>query len=465
MLSRSPRFFQWMLSMGLLCTGLSGCDSIEPIVETKSRGVSDRESKRMSGPHDTDSQEEFSRRIDPSYGKKQDLRFLRAPKIRSLEFPLAPGMNAIWGATARDHLGRVYLGVSAWDGGDDPSASLWRYDSGVDSFELLGDINQKLSELGIRRNTPFPETQIKIHSKIVQASDGRMYFSSQDEHQEKEDGSSNALFGGRLFAFDPNLQKWECIYTAPEGLIALAARGRYVVAQGFSDHVLYQYNIDTKSIKSKKLGTVKGHVSRNIFMDRRMHVYGIRAREAEQGEKVGVYKVDQQLVRVSLVELDTQLEEKNDWPLEDYLITGTTSAKGITGFCELVDGSIVFVTESGALWILRSQEDRSELERLGWIGTDGPCFCGGLFSPYGERFVSGLTIKKGEGIYRWNVFDIEKRQSFSLKLDADSQKLLQRANLLAYGSETIDHASRAYVVGWRQVNDGKAPYVLQFSWE
>ncbi|MCY3004542.1 MAG: hypothetical protein NTV29_01035, partial [Planctomycetota bacterium] len=101
----------------------------------------------------------------------------------------------------------------------------------------------------------------------------------------------------------------------------------------------------------------------------------------------------------------------------------------------------------------------------GWIGTDGPCFCGGLFSPYGERFVSGLTIKKGEGIYRWNVFDIEKRQSFSLKLDADSQKLLQRPNLLAYGSETIDHASRAYVVGWRQVNDGKAPHVLQFSWE
>ncbi|MCY2999064.1 MAG: hypothetical protein NT168_13230, partial [Planctomycetota bacterium] len=82
----------------------------------------------MSGPRDTVSQEEFSRRIDPSYGKKKELRFLRAPKIRSLEFPLAPGMNAIWGATGRDHLGRVYLGVSAWDGGDDPSASLWRYD-------------------------------------------------------------------------------------------------------------------------------------------------------------------------------------------------------------------------------------------------------------------------------------------------------------------------------------------------
>jgi hypothetical protein len=461
----SPTVLLLMLFRLLLCVVSSGCDSFEPIAASKSKNVLDRGPKGLTPQQDTISEEELRTLTDPSYGKKRELRFLRAPKLRSLEFPLSAGMNAIWGATGKDHLGRVYLGVSAWDGGDDPSASLWRYDPGVDSFELLGDINQTLSDLRIRKVNPFPETQIKIHSKIVQASDGKMYFASQDEHQEKADGSSNALFGGRLFALDPILKKWECIYTAPEGLIALAARGHYVVAQGYFGHVLYQYDVDSKSIKSKKLGTVNGHVSRNIFMDRRMHVYGIRVRQAAQGEHDGVYNVDEQLVRVSLVELDTQLEEVNDWPLEDYVITGTTSATGITGFCELVDGSIVFVAESGALWIIRLQGDRSELNRLGWIGTDGPCFCGGLFSPYGERFVSGLTIKKGEAFYRWNIFDIEKRQSFSLKLDADSQKLLQRPNLLAYGSETIDHESRAYVVGRRQLNNGKAPYVLQFSWE
>ena len=42
---------------------------------------------------------------------------------------------------------------------------------------------------------------------------------------------------------------------------------------------------------------------------------------------------------------------------------------------------------------------------------------------------------------------------------------MNRENLLAYGTETMDHQSRAYVVGWRQINGGKAPHVLQLSWE
>jgi hypothetical protein len=200
-------------------------------------------------------------------------------------------------------------------------------------------------------------------------------------------------------------------------------------------------------------------------MDRRMHVYGIRARLAQPDEKVGVYSIDQDRVRVSLVELDPELNEIRDWPLEDYLLTGTTSSEGITGFCELKDGSIVFVTQTGSLWKVSINDQRADLERLGWIDSRGSAFCGGLFSPFGERYVCGFTIEREGAPYVWNVFDLELRESTSLKLDRESQLLLQRPHLLTYGTETLDHQSRAYVVGWRQVGGGKAPHVLQVSWE
>ena len=451
------------LAVGLLC--LSSCDSFDPIEKRPSDPYHRVDAPGITVGHSPLSEEDFSVRVDPNYGKKSELRFLRAPKLRSLDIPLSIGMNSIWGATGRDHLGRIYLGVAAWDGGQDPSASLWRYSPNSDGFENLGDVNRKLDELGIRRTTPFPETQIKIHSKILQASDRRMYFATQDEHQEKEDGSNNAWVGGRLFALDLDTNGWECIHTAPEGLIALTARSRYVVAQGYFGHVLYQYDVESKTIRSKRLGTYKGHVSRNVFMDRRMHVYGIRARLAQPDEKVGVYSIDQDRVRVSLVELDPELNEIRDWPLEDYLLTGTTSSEGITGFCELKDGSIVFVTQTGSLWKVSINDQRADLERLGWIDSRGSAFCGGLFSPFGERYVCGFTIEREGAPYVWNVFDLELRESTSLKLDRESQLLLQRPHLLTYGTETLDHQSRAYVVGWRQVGGGKAPHVLQVSWE
>ena len=94
-------------------------------------------------------------------------------------------------------------------------------------------------------------------------------------------------------------------------------------------------------------------------MDRRMHVYGVRVKPAVEEDQRGVYEIDNQRLRVSLVELDTNLEEVQDWPLDDYRLTGTTDSEGITGYCELSDGSIVFVAKTGALWKISLSQDRA----------------------------------------------------------------------------------------------------------
>jgi hypothetical protein len=453
------------ISILLLCIGI-GCDALSPIEK-----VSDGSSRDAGSSNRIPEKSQRGRMSDGALGSGQwpgpdrrgESRFLRAPKLENLEVPDYVGANSILGATGRDSQGRIYFGVAAF-GVDNPSAALWRLDPSSDTFETLGLVNEQLDRLKIRRKIDWPETQMKIHSKIYQAADGRMYFSSQDEHDEAGDGSRNALYGGRIFALDPKTNKWECIHTAPEGLIALAARGRYVVAQGYFGHVLYQYDTKTKQIRSAKLGTYKGHASRNIFMDSRGHVYGIRARIADSSEFEGVYELDTDRVRVSLVELDTQLREVNDWPLSDYAPTGSTDSHGITGFCEFTDGSIVFVTHSGALWQVRQVENRSRLERLGWMHPSGKSYCASLFAPYGERFVCGFVRRKDDA-YQWSVFDVKNKHSVVLSLDRKSVSLLDQPQLLLYGCDTLDDTTRSYVVGWKQQGQRNVPHAIRLTWE
>jgi hypothetical protein len=446
-----------LLVLFLFASG--GCDAFRPIESASKGPVSEvaLEGTMSKGPSLRDSTEW----IGPA--RVGQSRFLRAPRLQELEVPDYPGANSIWGATGRDLQGRMYFGVAGY-GVDNPSAALWRLDPQSDRFETLGLVNEQLDRLGVRRKIDWAETQMKIHSKIFQAADGRMYFSSQDEHAEAADGSRNALYGGRLWAMDPKTDVWESIHTAPEGLIALAARGRYVVTQGYFGHVLYQYDTQTKQIRSKKLGTYKGHASRNIFMDSRGHVFGIRARIANSYDLDSVYEIGKDRVRISLVELDTEFNELNDWTLSDYAPTGSTDSHGITGFSELDDGSIVFVTHSGALWQIRQIDAKSKLERLGWIHPLGTGYCASLFSPFGRRYVCGFVRSKG-GVEEWSIFDIELKRSVILPMSESDRALLRQPQLLIYGSDTLDDQSRGYIVGWKKRANRMAPYVIRLTWE
>ena len=444
-----------ILLMTLLLGGCEDPGSSEAI-------SSDSGSKKSQAVINVPDRKDIDHSHDYWTDRKSELRFLRAPKLRELDVPDSYGNTAIWGATGRDSYGRVYFGIAA-EIVENPSAKLLRYQPSEEKFELLGLVNEKLEELGIRKEHPFPETQMKIHSKILQAGDGKLYFSSQDEHEEAGDGSHNALFGGRLFSLDPISDQWECVLDAPEGLIAVAVRGRFVVTQGYFGHVLYQFDTQTKKVRKVTLGTYKGHVSRNIFMDRRGHVYGIRARLAAVSESDGVYNVGLDRVRVTLVELNTELEQVSEWPLSDYNPTWSTDSHGITGFCEFNNGDIVFVTHSGALWHLRFTDGTPNLDRLGWIAPSGSVYCSSLFAPFGERYVSGF-LSGGSG-YEWAVFDLQLKRSVILKLDEESKQLLKQTQLLVYGCDTLDDRMRGYIVGWKKIERGYGPYVIQLSWD
>src|SRR5512134_1262902 len=101
----------------------------------------------------------------------------QSPTMRELDVPTFADANGIWGATGRDDGGGIWIGVSAHSPG--MSAHLMRYDPAADTWHDHGAVTDRLREAGILHGGG--EGQVKIHSKIIPADDGWLYFASMDE--------------------------------------------------------------------------------------------------------------------------------------------------------------------------------------------------------------------------------------------------------------------------------------------
>ena len=90
-----------------------GCDSLSPIEGVGSSNSVEGTPKLSGGisnanPETYPSDLLFGKWIGPP--RSMESKFLRSPRLESLDFPGFPGANAIWGATGRDSNGRIYFG-------------------------------------------------------------------------------------------------------------------------------------------------------------------------------------------------------------------------------------------------------------------------------------------------------------------------------------------------------------------
>jgi len=180
----------------------------------------------------------------------------RGPRERVLQAPDFAGAIAMWGSTGRDNRGHIWFGFSACCNGG--SARPYEFDPQNDLWRDHGSVTDQLKATGAYRQG---EGQIKIHSRIVPAGDGRLNFVSADEESEKADGSVLPRWDSHLWCIDPESGKWQHLMAAPEGLIAVAGVGRYVYALGYWNHVLYQYDTLTGATTRREIGSVGGHIS------------------------------------------------------------------------------------------------------------------------------------------------------------------------------------------------------------
>jgi hypothetical protein len=365
-----------------------------------------------------------------------------APRLEAIELPALPGATAVWGATGIDGSGAVWFGVSA---ARQPGATahLLRYDPDSGRLDTRGDVLTQLQRNGRLRPG---ESQQKIHSRIVQAADGLLYFASMDESGEVPDGTRLPTWGSHLWRIDPAGDGWEHLQAVPEGLIAVAGGGRYVYCLGYFGHVLYQYDTRTGQMRRTAAGSVGGHVSRNLLSDRYEHVYAPSVRERSvTGEPGGAGQY-----LVELVEWDENLRELGRTRIFHYGLTRDDSSHGIVGLVDMADGSLLFLTDQGYLYrIMPRAGSAAEVRGLGWFHPEGTAYAPSLFTFDGVRYVVGAG-RRPRRPWEWIVFDLATETSRATRLDIGSavSNAGSDDDLLLYGSNVRDGQGSFYLGGW-----------------
>ena len=374
------------------------------------------------------------------------------PRVVEIPIPSSARAEAIWGGTGRDASGHIWMGVS--ETGDGGSAHLFEYAPESGALTDRGDVVSELKQAGIYR---AGEGQIKIHTKIIQAEDGYLYFASFDEEGESESRGITPKWGGHLWRLKPANRHWEHLYAVPEGLVSLAGNGNWIYALGYWGHVVYQYNTQKRTWRQVRVGSVQGHVSRNIVVDRNGHVYVPRAREW-RGNEAAAHPAE--VFSTELVEFDTNLKEVASTPLHYYADANAQQARdshGLIGLTYLSDGSIVVSTHVGYLYrIAPADNGVARVDGLGWMHPDGASYASSLFPVDGNRYLAGVvTTQKGET--QWVVYDLQTRQSH-----VQAFPHFGPGDMLLYGSSTRDDRGQFYVAG-RQKNipHGYKPILLQ----
>jgi hypothetical protein len=385
-------------------------------------------------------------RLTNTYFTAEPTNPFERPRVDLVRLPPVLENAAIWGSTGRDDAGNVWFGVSA-NGPNELSAHLVEYDAAADLAVDRGDVFSNLARLGPLRSG---EAQVKIHSRILQAGDGHLYFASMNDTHE-EGGPVRPPFGSHLWRLRLPERQWEHMFAAAEGLIAVAGGGDYVYALGYPDHRLAQYHVPTGRVQWVTVGSREGHVSRNLLADIRGHAYVPRLRAA--GDEPGA----------ALVEFDTALREVAATPLGHYLNGPPAEGHGIIACQSLPNGSILFATDLGRLYRIDPpiRTGVAAVVDLGWFHPKGRAYTPSLFTYSGRDMVVGIgRTTRGPGHYVWLSYDLRMRASFELPLAVPQLRGVALRDVLLYGSQTRDRFGSFYLVG--AYNDGHSrPLVLR----
>jgi glycopeptide antibiotics resistance protein len=370
------------------------------------------------------------------FGKEPSLATF-VPRTTRLELPEFPGTSAIWGATGRDFRGHIWFGVSASHVGS-PSAHLFEFVPESNQVIDRGDVLSALKQYGRYQEGMG---QAKIHSRIVQGGDGHLYFASMDEQGEAEDGSRLPTWGGHLWRMRLPTHEWEHLAEAPEALIAVAGYRDVIYALGYYGHVLYRFNSTTGEINSVRVGSVGGHVSRNLICDSRGHAFVPRV------EKLSGVEGN---LHASIVEFDPALRELARTPLEHYLHGGPEESHGIVGVQPMADRSIVFVTHAGFLYQIpvAAYEIPAVIHEIGWFHPEGPAYAPSLFTFSGTTYLVGVSqhLHGRSANYEWLLYNLKTRTSTASPFEVEKSGR-SFSDLLLYGSTTRDNLGNFYLVG------------------
>ena len=452
--------FCWMLGVAMV-SGV-GCSRNEGTPDANS-GVAGSEStedtSQDEGAAGEDAQELTFERLTNSVFTPELKQPDAAPQVQSVAVPPMDVQAAVWGATGRDDQGHVWFAVSPMDGVE-KSAKLYEFDPASGSVTERGDVLSEARKAGVY--VPGMQ-QAKIHTKIMQAGDGNLYFVSSDENPRDVAGRTNPKWGSHLWRLRLPEREWEHLEALEEGVLALGGGGNDLYGLAFPDHTLFHYDVASGELRKVKVGSVNGHISRNLLVDGQGRAYVPRLKTA--GADAAEH---------TLVAFDRELTELGSHPIPFYQQAAEVQPAsiadqfhGITGFTYLADGSIVFATHAGRLFrLIPDKSGAGKLDDLGWLHPDGKSYATSLFTVAGERYVYGLpmVVRNNNDDHDLVVFDLAERKPRIIDVKLPEVGGSSPLGSSLYGSNTRDGAGALVIVGAYGGSAGMQPVLLRVLW-
>ncbi|MEC9260010.1 MAG: hypothetical protein VYD53_01580 [Pseudomonadota bacterium] len=366
-----------------------------------------------------------------------DERHFKKPRVEPVILPDIGRTDVSWGAVGSDSEGNIYVGLAESE--DAPRSAYLVKINAAGQATVMGDVVSELKRAGI---APASVSQGKIHSQIVAANDGYLYFSSFDEAGETEVRLPD--YGGHLWRLNTLSGQWQHLLATPEALIAVNTDGRYVYALGYWGHVLYQFDTQSAKVNKTEVGSIPGHVSRQFLVDGKGHVYVPKLSQSGINEEPSAM----------LVEFDQNLNPVTEYPLPDYSSEDMTRYRGIVAYTNMRNGDVYFTLGQG--YLLQVQAAESGAEKLinhGLFNPAGEANIPSLFTVDGEQFVMGVSRRSGADS-EWLIY--EKISGATV-----NYAMPELNDFLFFGTEAKDAVGNFYLVG-RDTKTGK-PKVVRIT--
>ena len=374
----------------------------------------------------------------------------KPPQFEALKLEFNADAQVSWGATGKDDNGNIYLGMSAISDNLNNSY-LYQFNPKTNTLTAQGDTISQMKHSGVYK---IGAGQNKLHSKIYQADDGYLYFTTYDEEGESVSREKPPTHGAHLWRKLPEAASWEHLLATKEALIALNSDGRYIYALGYWGHVLYQFDTLSRRFNRSTVGSIKGHVSRNLLVAGNGHVFVPKTIARKDGNNIA-----------ELIEFDNQLNIVATHALEHYFSESRYTDHGITAFTNIKKGHVYFATAAGALYKIERQTNNTnkvifvryfgdELDRVLDKQPNQPFnqkpYVTGMFSIDGSDFLTALGKAQEDDKYSWYIYESSTDTMVSYTLENINKQYI------LYGSSTRDEKGNLYVVGLNS-NEKKLP--------
>src|SRR5258706_7684199 len=187
-------------------------------------------------------------------------------------YPIPTPADGFWSAVTAARDGRVYIGLCK-HGGD---GRLAQFDPATGKVRVLGNMMEVTHERALGR-----QSQSKIHTKLYEANDGRIYFGTHFGnwwyHAREQEAASYP--GGHILSYDPrtdHIEDYGIPFPNVGGIITLALDTRREILYGMTFPTGNFVRFDPAKREGQVLGRMNNWhaVVRTLVVDASGRVYG-----------------------------------------------------------------------------------------------------------------------------------------------------------------------------------------------